>query len=366
MNKKKQAVSVVGHFGFGENLLNGQTIKTKIVTCELEKRFGASEVFKVDTHGGMSSYLKLPFQLFESLRKCRNVIILPAHRGIQVIAPILACFNAFFHRRLHYCVIGGWLPEMLKSKKRLSSCLKKFDAVYVETSTMKAALDHQGFDNIVILPNCKDLHILGESELTIPAGEPYKLCTFSRVMKEKGIEDAVEAVRSVNESAGRIVYTLDIYGQIDSTQTAWFEALKQTFPEYVRYGGLVPFQRSVEVLKDYFALLFPTHFYTEGIPGTIIDAYAAGIPVISSMWESFSDVIDDGITGIGYQFSDVNCLIALLRGISCTPEILNSKKLACIEKAKAFTPDQMWCVLGKRLDGNGYVDKKDENILFTI
>ena len=28
-------VCVIGHFGFGENLLNGQTIKTKIVTKEL-------------------------------------------------------------------------------------------------------------------------------------------------------------------------------------------------------------------------------------------------------------------------------------------------------------------------------------------
>jgi hypothetical protein len=55
------------------------------------------------------------------------------------------------------------------------------------------------------------------------------------------------------------------------------------------------------VLKDYFALLFPTHFYTEGIPGTVIDAYAAGIPVISAKWESYSDVIDEGVTGIGYK-----------------------------------------------------------------
>ena len=30
---------VIGHFGFGRNLLNGQTIKTKILTEELEKRF---------------------------------------------------------------------------------------------------------------------------------------------------------------------------------------------------------------------------------------------------------------------------------------------------------------------------------------
>ena len=125
MSKQKR-VGVVGHFGFGKNLLNGQTIKTKIITDELEKELGETEVVKIDTHGGIKAYLKLPFQLFGLLRKCRNVIILPAHRGLRVITPILNFWNIFFKRNLHYCVIGGWLPEFLKNRKGLSKKLKKF------------------------------------------------------------------------------------------------------------------------------------------------------------------------------------------------------------------------------------------------
>ena len=34
-------------------------------------------------------------------------------------------------------------------------------------------------------------------------------------MKEKGIEDAINAVESVNAHFGRTVYTLDIFGQGD-------------------------------------------------------------------------------------------------------------------------------------------------------
>ena len=49
-------VCVIGHFGFGENLLNGQTIKTKIVTKELDKQFGADQVVKIDTHGGANRF----------------------------------------------------------------------------------------------------------------------------------------------------------------------------------------------------------------------------------------------------------------------------------------------------------------------
>ena len=50
-------VCVLGHFGSGKNLLNGQTVKTKIVTNELECQIGLNNVDKIDTHGGIT---KLP------------------------------------------------------------------------------------------------------------------------------------------------------------------------------------------------------------------------------------------------------------------------------------------------------------------
>ena len=37
-NINKKTVCIIGHFGFAKNLLNGQTVKTKIITKELEKQ----------------------------------------------------------------------------------------------------------------------------------------------------------------------------------------------------------------------------------------------------------------------------------------------------------------------------------------
>ena len=39
--------------------------------------------------------------------------------------------------------------------------------------------------------------------------EPYPLCTYSRVCKEKGISDAIDAVIEVNKRANRVVCTLE-------------------------------------------------------------------------------------------------------------------------------------------------------------
>lgn len=350
MSKGKARVAVIGHFAFGKECLDGQTVKTKIVTDELYKQLGSDEVLKLDTAGGKGTLLKAPFQCLKALKTAKNVIIFPAHNGLRVYAPLLSVFRKFFkNRKLHYVVIGGWLPEFLQKRKRLAKQLKRFDGIYVETNTMKNALEKQGFTNIFVMPNCKDLKILKPEELVYPTGEPYKLCTFSRVMKEKGIEDAVNAVKVINEEVGRTVYTLDIYGQVDSSQTQWFKNLQTTFPNYIEYKGVVDYDKSVEVLKNHFALLFPTRFYTEGIPGTIIDAYAAGIPVIASKWESYSDIIDEGTTGLGYETNNVADLIKRLKNVVYNAKYISGLKLNCLEKSRYYLPCSIVKILIEKL-----------------
>lgn len=345
----KYKAGVLGHYGGDRAFLDGQTIKTKSITEQLRKELGADQVLTADTYGGFRVLAKCLGALLSMLVHCENIIILPAQNGVKLFPGFLAFWNFFFRRQIHYVVIGGWLPSMVSQNPFLRLVLKRIDFIYVETSTMKRALAENGLSNVVILPNFKDIPILTEDELVYPEGEPYRLCTFSRVMKEKGIEDAVEAVKAVNEKYGRTVYTLDIYGQVDAEQIKWFEELKESFPNYVRYKGLVVYDKSVEVLKDYFALLFPTRFYTEGIPGTIIDAYAAGVPVISAKWESFEDVVDDGVTGIGYEFGNCDELLHILLQIAEIPAVILGKKKNCIARAKEFSPDSVMQDIFRRI-----------------
>lgn len=330
-------VCVIGHLAYGKNYLDGQTVKTKIVTKELKQQLGKDEIMTIDTHGGSKKLLKLLFQLPHVMKKVENIIIMPAHNGIRFFAPLLAFFNNFFHIKLHYVVIGGWLPEFLESRKELQNSLKKFNGIYVETNTMKNNLEKLGFKNVYILPNCKELNILKEDELIYATSKPFKLCTFSRVMKEKGIEDAVNAVEKINKQYGETIFTLDIYGQVDSSQVEWFENLKEKFSNDIKYKGLVPFDQSTNVLKEYYALLFPTHFYTEGIPGTIIDAYASGVPVISAKWESFEDLVNDKV-GYGYSFGNNSELVKILQNAVIDSKKIGMMKKNCIKEAKKYTP----------------------------
>lgn len=330
-------ICVCGAFRLWDIPKGGQEVKTCILADALESRYG--KIYRIDTIAP-NSRIKMPFQLLWAMINCSDIVMLPAHNGLIVLSKLLTMLNIIFNRRLHYSVIGGWLQDLLPNYPPVMAALHKFRGIYVETKTMKDALEKMGYNNVSIVPNCKPLEIVSLDKLPKLYAEPYRLVTFSRITEKKGIGTAADLVMALNKKYGREVYKLDIYGPVDpGDDTEWFEEQKKTFTSSIQYKGNAPFDKSVEILSGYFALLFPTQYYTEGIPGTIIDSYAAGVPVISARWKSFADVVLDGITGLGYDFDNAKQLETLLEEIVTSPDIIISLKKACIIKAKDFLPE---------------------------
>lgn len=332
-------VGICGHFGNNKQFLDGQTVKTKILTEELRKALGSDSVLTLDTNNWRSNPFSLFFRCFFLIFKCENVIILPAHNGLKVFGNLFVILNKLFRRKIHYVVIGGWLPDLLVKNHRLKKTLSKFDGIYIETNIMVESLQKLNLNNVRHLTNFKRLDILEESELVYQKKDPFKLCTFSRVMEEKGIEDAIKAVKAINNSHGKELFKLDIYGQIDERYKERFEELKKNFPNYISYKGVVDFNESSKVLKEYYALLFPTHFKTEGVPGTIIDAYTAGVPVIASQWNYANEIINHDETGYIYDFMQNSKLEDLLIQIYEEPSKINKMKKLCLKRAKQFSTE---------------------------
>lgn len=338
-------VGILGHYGGGREFFDGQTVKTKIVTAELEAAFGRENVLCLDTY----NWRRHPFGLIAGcirlIKSSDNVIMLPAHNGLKVFSSLLSLINRLYKKSLHYVVIGGWLPEYLDSHRLTARCLKRFSGVYPETEQMKKALGARGFNNVSVVPNCKNIRILAENELPAAAARPYPLCTFSRVMREKGTGEAVEAVLSINAEHGP-TFTLDIYGQIEPSQSEWFEALQAKTGDSVRYMGTVGFDKSTDVLKNYTALLFPTYYDGEGFAGTLIDAMAAGVPVIASDWRYNSEIVVPNKTGIICKAPEDEAHInagVLKESLLClaeAPEAWNAMRPLCLRQAKRYVPSE--------------------------
>lgn len=333
----KHKVSIIGYLAKQKPLFDGQTVKTKQLASVIHEQLSDAKIGELDMQGMRKSPVSFFWNFFKLCRNSENVIILPAH-GALLLFPLLCLLFRGKNTKLIYDVIGGWLPNYIEKYSYLKPILKKFDQIWVETTVMKKALEEKGFNNLIIVPNFKNLSVLEEEELNIDISSPIRLCIFSRIMEMKGIDDAVNAVAEIIKMESNC-FSLDIYGQIDPSYTEHFSELQQTFPINIRYCGCVDATRSTEILREYDALLFPTKFPTEGLPGTLIDAYSAGLPVISAKWNSFSDFVEDGKTGIGYAQCNYNELVETLHRIKDNPSMLISMKKNCLKKAKEYSAE---------------------------
>lgn len=342
-------VTIIGLFAGNEDVYDGQTIKTRIVAQEIEKKIGAGEVSRIDTFGWKKNPFKLFFDSIKSVCTSKNVIFMTDQGGIKVFPWLLVCTNWFLNRKLHYVVVGGWLVPFLKKNHIIAFFLKQFDGILVETSLMKFGLEKLGFKNVSLMQNFKNLEPLSEEQLVYSDKAPFRFCTFSRIFKEKGIEEAANAIMSINNQYGKVVCKLDIYGAIDPLYADWFKRISTEFSPEVRYCGVVDYDKSIDTIKDYYALLFPTYYPSEGIPGTIIDAYASGVPVIASKWCGFVDMVDEGYTGFGYKYLQHECLEETIKEAIQVPAKMMEMKKHCLKKAKQYLPENAIGILLDKL-----------------
>jgi glycosyltransferase involved in cell wall biosynthesis len=131
--------------------------------------------------------------------------------------------SKIFGTNVYHDVIGGNLDVYVKNNPSFCKYLNAFKVNWVETNSMKAKLEAVGLKNAEVLPNFKKLE-------SIPASpyeeEMFRFCTFSRVMKEKGIETAIQAVKKINSEYGKPMCSLTIYGAVDAGYVDAFEKLE--------------------------------------------------------------------------------------------------------------------------------------------
>lgn len=137
-------IGIIGHFGKGHHLHNGQTVKTQVVYDTLTQFFNEKEIMTIDTRGGLKFFVKMPFVIFYTLATCKNIIIMPAYKAVFLMTPVIVGFNLFFHRSIHYITIGGRLPKLLTDHKWLVMLLRQFTCIYPETKGINDQLERLG------------------------------------------------------------------------------------------------------------------------------------------------------------------------------------------------------------------------------
>ena len=337
---KMKKIGIIGRVADGTELLDGQTVKTKILCEELKKIFPDREVICVDTYQYKRRVLPILFDTLKVFKSCEDIFILLSKNGRRFFFPILNGINFFCHRRLYHDAVGGALAEEAAERLALRKQLRRFEINWVEFSAMKERLEELKIYNVEVLPNFKRLNVLAPDQISEIKTEPFVFTMFSRIIKEKGIETAAKAIREVNSRFGRKRAVLHIYGPVDNTYRKEFEMLLKEYQNCVPYGGCIPYQDSVKALSSSYMLLFPSVYRGEGMPGTIIDAFSAGLPVIASDWHFNQELVREGETGYCYKWQNPEMLVDKIIYAVDHPEKINQMRKVCLEEALKYTPEK--------------------------
>ena len=347
---KTKGIGIIGRVADGAELLDGQTVKTKILCEELKKTFPDRKVICVDTYQYKRRIFPILFDTLKTFGNCEDIFILLSKNGRKFFFPILNGMNFFCRRRLYHDVVGGALAEEAAESPALRKQLRRFEINWVEFSAMQDGLEELEIYNVEVLPNFKRLNVLPPGQISEIKTEPFVFTMFSRIIKEKGIETAAKAIREVNSRFGRKRAVLLIYGPVDNAYQKEFEMLLEEYQDFVSYGGCIPYQDSVKVLRNSYMLLFSFFYRGEGMPGTIIDAFSAGLPVIASDWHFNQELVREGKTGYCYKWQNPEMLVDKIIYAVDHPEKINKMRKICLEEALKYTPEKAMEQIRERIE----------------
>ena len=327
-------IAVIGYYAGKDMGNDGQSVKTCTLFHAL-KQINKGHTLSVDTYYLKHNPLLLIWKFIVSLFTCQKYLVLVSSNGRKFLFPILYILARYFSKQIYHNAIGGRLVEDVVRNPSLKKYLCSFEYNWVESHFIENKLQAQGIKNVYYLPNFKNITIPAEKELPQTFNQPMRFCTFSRVVKEKGITDAIECIAKLNNE--KVVATLTIYGLIDKAYSIEFEQLLVKYKNFCTYGGVVAANESVKVLKNYDMLLFPTHFFTEGIPGTVIDALCAGLPILARRWRYCNEIIEHQKTGLVYDVDKSNELITSLKYVLKHPQEIYEMRKNCLIAGTAYT-----------------------------
>ena len=199
------------------------------------------------------------------------------------------------------------LCAMLCVHKALRTGREKVDVFVALTEFARQKFIEGGLPagKIVVKPNFVDpdpwaFHRCRPGSRRKSAREPYALFV-GRLSAEKGLCTLLAAWRRLRAGIPlRVAGDGPLRCELETSLNG---------ARLVRFEGRLKKKQVLEALNGASFLVFPSEWY-EGLPLTITEAFACGVPVIASRLGAMAEIVEDGKTGLHFTSADPEDLAA--------------------------------------------------------
>jgi glycosyltransferase involved in cell wall biosynthesis len=251
-------------------------------------------------------------------------------RGMVTFGPIVVALCRMTRRPIVLRLFGGSFGDYWMSRGRLMRAFLRrtvfaADAVLLQTQRMIGQLRGEGTAALVwfstYIPRVSAPAVSRESTRCT------RFVFLGHLWRTKGLDILLDSARSLPDGV-----TIDIYGPPDEFSP---EQVRARGGDRVVYRGQLTREQVDARLWDYDCLVLPTFHEGEGYPGVLAEAFAHGIPVITTRWLAIPEIVNDEV-GILVDPGDAAGFVAAVRALHDDAPRWLRMKAAALEHARQF------------------------------
>lgn len=318
--------------------LGGTTVPFQQLVNEMQKRDDV-KVFVIDTsrkkHGfTWRDTVRVALRIIPLiLRRVRDADVISLHAssgGALVLGALVHVASRLARKPWILRLFGGSVQAHMERRSRLArwflrKAVFSADLCLCETHRLVQALRSQCRHSVQWYANSRPMS--DETLSSLSQAQCNRFVFVGHVRPSKGIREVIAAAEQLPDDV-----TVDVYGPLlDGMKASDFAGLR-----VVRYLGELPASEVIPALRTYDVFLMPTHHEGEGYPGVILEAYAAGLPVIATRKGGIPELVDE-TSGVLIDACNTRELLSAMQKFRSGRGFRERLREGVLEKRKLFS-----------------------------
>lgn len=258
--------------------------------------------------------------------------------------PILFTYHTLYDQYVHYVPVAQDLAKEVAVKYSNNFCNQCEHIIVPSTEVEDILSGHKIKTPISVIPTGVPVEKFRsgnsnwlQEHYNIPPDNKV-LLFVGRLTKEKNLEFLIKAFKDINNRITATTMVITAQGPMENELKRLVKRLGLSLESDVIFTGALPFDTLINVYYSSDLFVFSSMTETQGL--VLIEAMAAGLPVVAVRAYGVQDMVDDGINGKltkceQTEFSEAVC------SILTDDEMYNQYKISALKKADTLSSTNM-------------------------